>query len=127
VRNVRLAGWGAKRGQLLACRGAGLDGALALLLLNVADAVMTALLLEARLASEANPLMRLAWDASPYAFFGIKLTLVGGAVAILARHRGHLAAGATLYAGLGIYAMVVGYHMVWYGTLVLSWVLGFLT
>ena len=93
-------------------------------MLNLADAVMTALLLRAQLAQEANPLMRLAWEASPYAFFAIKLALVGGAVAVLARYREHLAAGLTLYAGVGIYAMVVGYHCVWYGSLFLSWVLG---
>ena len=118
---MRQAGWGARRGRLLARRKPGLDGAVALLLLNVADAVMTALLLRAQLAQEANPLMRLAWEASPYAFFAIKLALVGGAVAVLARYRQHLAAGLTLYAGLGVYAMVVGYHLVWYGSLLLSW------
>ncbi|MGC4122372.1 MAG: DUF5658 family protein [Myxococcales bacterium] len=92
-------------------------------MLNLADAVLTAILLRAELAREANPLMRLAWEASPYAFFAIKLVVVGGAVAVLARYRAYLAAGATLYAGLGVYAMVVAYHVVWYGTLLLSWAL----
>ena len=93
---------------------------MALWLLNLADAAMTALLLDARLAREANPLMRLAWEASPLAFFGVKVALVGGAVAILARCREHLAAGLTLHAGLGAYAVVVGYHLFWYGALVLA-------
>lgn len=117
---VRGRGWGGAGGRLLVWRRRGVVAVGALAALNLADAVLTAAALDGGLAQEANPVMRLAWEASPYVFFGLKTGLVAGALAVLLRLGGSLAAGLTLHAALGTYGVVVGYHVAFWGTRLLT-------
>ena len=79
----------------------------ALVVLNLVDGVFTHLFLQAGVARELNPLMRLAYDGSPSIFFGLKLLAVGVAAWVLQRHaprvafaRRALAGGVALYGGV---------------------------
>ncbi|MBI5542661.1 MAG: hypothetical protein HY901_02140 [Deltaproteobacteria bacterium] len=118
---MRWTGKGTGRaGRLLVSQRVG-HGVAALLVLNAADAAFTAALLRRGLAQEANPLMRVAWEASPLLFFGLKMALVGSAALLLVRYCEHLAAGVTLYLGLIAYAVVVGYHLAFWVNLLLPW------
>ena len=78
-----------------------------LVLLNLVDGVCTHVFLQARVAEELNPLMRLAYDGGPGWFFLCKVVAVGTAAAILQRHaarfvlaRRALAGGVALYGGV---------------------------
>ena len=90
-----------------AALGRGVVAAGVLVLLNLVDGVCTHVFLQAGVARELNPLMRLAYAGDPSLFFGCKLAAVGAAAWILQRHAAHvalarraLAAGVTLYGGV---------------------------
>jgi hypothetical protein len=78
-----------------------------LVLLNLVDGVFTHVFLQAGVARELNPLMRLAYEAGPGLFFGCKALAVGAAAWILQRHaaRAALARGA-LAVGLALYGLI---------------------
>jgi len=89
------------------------------LVLNLLDAVFTLVWIQAGHAREANPVLRDLIDASPVAFVGIKLGLVGLGSSLLWRHRDRplaviaiflvfLAYYALLLWHLGFLALVVG-------------------
>ncbi len=85
--------------------------ALALLGLNVFDGAFTTYFLERGVASEANPLMRLAYERSPLAFFAWKWGLVLSGVALLWWSREAKAARLTLVGAVGLYAGIVARHV----------------
>ena len=87
--------------------GRGVVAAGVLVLLNLVDGVCTHVFLQAGVARELNPLMRLAYAGDPSLFFGCKLAAVGGAAWVLQRHaakvalaRAALTGGVTLYGGV---------------------------
>lgn len=86
-------------------------GGILLLWLNVIDGLFTVCFLELGLAHEANPLMRLAYEASPLVFMGVKLLVVGGGVLLLWAHRDTRAARFALAFGLAIYSAILGWHL----------------
>jgi hypothetical protein len=85
--------------------------ATALLLLgNFLDALFTFMLLQLNLVSEANPLMRWAYDSSPLSFMLLKLSCVQLAVLLLWAQRHVPVAGLAIQAGAGLYVALVAYH-----------------
>lgn len=87
-----------------------ISSCIALLVLNLLDGLFTLAFLQAGVAEEANPLMRMAYEHSPAAFMGIKLALVNAGAAMLWMNRGTLAARAALGGGVLMYAAIVAYH-----------------
>lgn len=105
----------------LEARWAGVEPLILLVVLNLLDAAFTSLFLRAGLATEANPLMRAAWKASPMTFLTVKIALVSlGAIGLWLGRR-HLVPTLALTFSLAIYACVVGYHFLLMGTHFLSW------
>lgn len=101
--------------------GRGVVAAGVLVLLNLVDGVCTHLFLQAGVARELNPLMRLAYAGGPSLFFGCKLAAVGAAAWILQRHAAQVAlARAALRAGVALYGGVCVMHA-W---LLVRWVSG---
>jgi len=84
--------------------------AVALLMLNLLDALFTSVYLKAGVATELNPIMRTAWEGAPVVFWLLKLGLASIGVFLLTRLR-RWVAGLSLQACLVIYAMVVAYHL----------------
>jgi len=82
----------------------------ALLVLNLLDGLFTLAFLQAGVAEEANPLMRMAYEHSPVAFMGIKLGLVNAGAALLWVNRETPAARTALTIGVFMYAAIVAYH-----------------
>jgi hypothetical protein len=92
-----------------------------LVLLNLVDGVLTHVFLQAGVARELNPLMRLAYDGSPSLFFGCKVLAVGVAAWILQRHAPRVAfARGALAGGIALYGAVCMLHL-W---LLVRWVGG---
>jgi hypothetical protein len=88
-----------------------LTRATALLLLgNLLDALLTFTLLQLDLVSEANPLMRWAYDSSPLSFMLLKLSCVQLGVLLLWGQRHVRAAGLAIQASAGLYAAIVAYQ-----------------
>jgi len=83
----------------------------ALLFLNLLDGFFTLTFLQLKVAEEANPLMRLAYDHSPLAFMVLKLAVVNAGVALLWAHRESRVARGALLAGVFLYALIVAYHL----------------
>jgi len=101
--------------------GRGVVAAGVLVLLNTVDGVFTHVFLQAGVARELNPLMRLAYAGDPSLFFGCKLAAVGAAAWILQRHAARVAlARAGLLGGVALYAGVCVLHL-W---LLVRWVGG---
>jgi hypothetical protein len=101
--------------------GQGVVAAGVLVLLNLVDGVCTHVFLQAGIARELNPLMRLAYAGDPSLFFACKLLAVGTAAWILQRYAAHVAlARRALRAGIALYAGVCGLHL-W---LLVRWVGG---
>lgn len=101
--------------RVAAARDGGRDAALrmklvALLLLNLADALFTLAFLQLHLAEEANPLMAAAYAGSPVLFLAVKLALVHSGAVLLWIHRATAAARGALAAGVALYAAIVVYH-----------------
>ena len=93
------------------------------LVLNLFDAVFTLFWIQAGHAREANPFLRDVLDASPVAFVGIKLGLVGLGSSLLWRHRDRPLAVVAIFLiflvyyilllwHLGFLALVVGEHLI---------------
>jgi hypothetical protein len=93
---------------------------LSLPVLNLADALFTRSYLLAGVAHEANPLMRMAWEASPSAFLMVKLSLGSASAVFLWWQRAHTLARRALHLGVSLYTAVVGYHLLFLGTEILS-------
>jgi hypothetical protein len=88
--------------------------------LNALDAAFTWAWLSSGLAEEANPLMRWAYDVSPWMFLALKAGLVQGGILLLCRTaKGRPLVGA-LAGSAAVYAMVVGYHLSFLARLVLD-------
>jgi hypothetical protein len=88
-----------------------LTRATALLLLgNLLDALFTFTLLQLDLVSEANPLMRWAYESSPVSFMLLKLSCVQLGVLLLWAQRHLPVAGMAIRAGAGLYLAIVAYH-----------------
>ena len=101
--------------------GRGVVAAGVLVLLNVVDGLFTHVFLQAGVARELNPLMRLAYEGSPSLFFGLKVLAVGSAALILQRHAARVALARGALAGGGaLYGMVCVLHL-W---LLVRWVGG---
>ena len=101
--------------------GRGVVAAGVLVLLNLVDGVFTHLFLQAGVARELNPLMRLAYQGSPGLFFACKVVAVGTAAWILQRHAARVAlARGALAGGVALYGVVCALH-VW---LLVRWVGG---
>ncbi|HVE82964.1 MAG TPA: DUF5658 family protein [Myxococcales bacterium] len=83
---------------------------LALLVLNLLDALFTMTFLHMRVAEEANPLMRAAYAGSPLLFLVLKLFLVHTGATLLWVNRAAAAARVALASGVGLYAAIVVYH-----------------
>jgi len=93
--------------------------ALAILILNLLDALFTLAFLQLGLAEEANPLMSLVYRSSPLGFVLVKLAMVQLGVMILQmNHRFRLAQYA-LNAGVTIYVCIVAYHLAFIANLAL--------
>jgi hypothetical protein len=113
----RYGAWSARAAVCRWSRAAG--PLLALVALNVADASFSAAFLSAGLMSEANPLMRVAWERSPWIFLVAKFALVNvGALALWRGRRRGLTTAALLVC-LAAYAVVLVYHLLLVGTAVL--------
>lgn len=85
-------------------------GAALLLGLNVVDALSTQALLELGVAEELNPLMRWAWDVSPFTFWAAKFGLVLSGLMVLALFASRqLACRVTLLMS-GVYLLVLAIH-----------------
>jgi hypothetical protein len=83
---------------------------LAILLLNVVDAMCTLSFLQQGFAEEANPLMRLAYRSSPAGFVLLKLAMVHAGVLILYIHRESKVARYALQSGVAAYVAIVSYE-----------------
>jgi hypothetical protein len=83
----------------------------ALLVLNLADGVLTTLFLHLGVAREVNPLMRFAWSSSPLVFMALKLAVVTVGAWILWRYRASPAALFALRAGAALYLGIVVWHL----------------
>lgn len=83
---------------------------------NLLDGLFTLTLLQLRMVSEANPLMRWMYQASPLSFMTVKLGIVQLGLVLLCLQRGHRASQMAIHAGAALYAAVVIYHLT-----VLAW------
>lgn len=93
---------------------------LALLVLNLLDAAFTNAFLASGLMTEANPLMRAAWESSPGVFLAAKLALVNLGTLALWMGRRRLLPAMALLVCLSAYSAVIVYHLLLVGTEVLS-------
>lgn len=83
----------------------------ALLLLNLLDAVFTLVWVEAGIAKEANLLLEGILSQSAMGFMLVKLTLVSLGVLLLWRHREHKLAVAGLAVACFAYNSLLVYHL----------------
>lgn len=82
-----------------------------LILGNLLDALFTFTFLQLDLVSEANPLMRWAYDGSPLSFMLLKLSCVQLGVLLLWAQRHVPVAGMAIRAAAGLYVAIVAYHV----------------
>ncbi|HLL54562.1 MAG TPA: DUF5658 family protein [Myxococcaceae bacterium] len=82
-----------------------------LLLLNLLDGFFTLTFLQLKVAEEANPLMKLAYNHSPLSFMVLKLAVVHAGVALLWANRHAKVARTAMNAGVFLYAVIVAYHL----------------
>jgi hypothetical protein len=92
----------------------------ALLLLNLLDGLFTLLFLQLELARELNPLMRVAYEASPLSFMALKLGIVHFGVYVLCLHQELPVARVALRGGVVLYAAIVAYHLAFVAHLLLG-------
>ena len=85
--------------------------AVTLLCLNVMDGLFTLAFIELGMASEANPLMRAAYDVSPLSFMAVKLVVVNAGVLLLTWQRAARVARLALRCAVVLYAMIVVWHL----------------
>lgn len=91
----------------------------AILVLNLFDALFTLAFLQLELAEEANPLMSFAYRNSPLGFVLIKLAMVQLGIMILHLNRRFRAAQYALNLGAAVYACIVCYHVAFIANLAL--------
>lgn len=89
----------------------GFGVSVAVLVLNLLDALFTLAFLQLELAVEANPLMSLAYRSSPLAFVLIKLSMVQIGIMILHLNRQYQVAQYALNIAAAVYAGIVSYHL----------------
>ena len=78
---------------------------------NLLDGLFTLTLLQLRLVSEANPLMRWMYQASPLSFMTVKLAIVQLGIVVLCLQRGNRVSQLAINAGAALYAAIVCYHL----------------
>jgi hypothetical protein len=83
----------------------------ALLFFNLLDGLFTLTFLQLDLATEANPLMRLAYQGSPVAFMLAKLAMVNAGLIVLCIHHRVKTARVAIHASAVMYAAIVAYHL----------------
>ena len=75
------------------------------------DGPCTLALIELGLASEANPLMRAAYEISPLSFMAVKLVVVNTGVLVLAWQQAARVARLALHAAVVLYGVIVVWHL----------------
>jgi hypothetical protein len=93
---------------------------IAILLLNLVDALFTLAFLQFNLAEEANPLMNFVYRLSPVGFVLLKLTMVQGGILILHHFRRLPIAHRAMNAMAAVYVAIVSYHVTFATHLALS-------
>ncbi len=83
----------------------------ALLFFNLLDGLFTLTFLQLDVATEANPVMRLAYQGSPVAFMLAKLLLVSVGLLVLCSHHHLRTARLAIHGAAAIYAAIVAYHL----------------
>ena len=78
---------------------------------NLLDALFTLTLLQLRLVTEANPLMRWMYQGSPLSFMAFKLGIVQLGIMMLCMQRAHPASRMAINAGAAVYGAIVCYHL----------------
>ena len=81
------------------------------LVLNLFDAVFTLLWVQAGHAREANPFLRQLIEASPLAFVGVKLGLVGLGSSLLWLHRDRPLAVTAIFLAFLVYYTLLLWHL----------------
>lgn len=89
----------------------------ALLILNLLDGIFTLVFLQLGVARELNPVMRMAYEASPLTFMLLKVGVVELGMLVLCLHRQYRFARWALSGGALMYAGIVVYHLAF-----LTWV-----
>ena len=84
--------------------------AAAILVMNLYDAMMTLLVVESGVATEANPIMAAPLALGPIAFMLAKLGMVSAGVLLLWKLRGSSFAAFGIYSLSGIYTALCIYH-----------------
>lgn len=107
--------WGSKASFYLS------PASVALLVLNLLDGLFTLLFLQLGVAEELNPLMRAAYEQSPFFFMFSKLVIVNAGLWLLCLHRRLRASRIAIRAGAVVYALIVVYHLAFLTHLVLHW------
>ena len=87
------------------------NGLGALLIMNLMDAVMTALWVSEGIVSEGNPVMAAAISQGYFTFVLGKVVLVGSGAALLYRLRSHHMARLSLVPVVVLYSFVIGNHI----------------
>lgn len=99
-------------GETRAADALGQSGAaVTLLFLNLLDGLFTLTFLQLGVAQEANPLMRLAYEASPLSFMVLKLGVVNLGVWVLCMHQDSRLAQVAMKIAVGVYAVIVTWHL----------------
>jgi hypothetical protein len=89
-----------------------LMAAMAILVFNLMDGVLTLGVIYSGVASEANPLMKFSLDSwGAVGFMIVKLTLVSLGVLLLWRLRHRRSAVAAIFGAAGVYALLLVYHL----------------
>lgn len=91
----------------------------ALVVLNLLDGLFTLSFLQLGVAEEINPVMRWAYEANPLVFMGLKFLCVHAGVLVLAAHQELKAARWVLRGAVGVYGLLVLYHLAFLAHVVL--------
>ena len=85
--------------------------AVAILILNLIDGVLTLALIQSGLATEANPMMAELLGHGAVHFMLFKISLVSLSVLLLWRLQRQRVAVLALYAAAGVYGLLAVYHL----------------
>jgi hypothetical protein len=91
-----------------------------IVIFNLLDAIFTLLAVASGWATEENPLMDLLLAYSPVQFMVIKLTLVSLGIMLLWRLRDRRVALVSGLGALGVYGLIVSYHLQFFARLAVS-------
>lgn len=80
------------------------------MILNVLDACLTLVWVQAGIAVEANVLLRALVETNPLAFVAVKLLVVTAGVRVLQRFSSRPLAIVGLLLSFTVYALLLGYH-----------------